>query len=387
MSATPSPPHDPRYQALDAWRGVACLMVVLHHAGFAVLWGEASGSSAGDWARWGVVWPLRQMDLGVPLFFVISGYCIAASLEGHRRRGASSWAFLGRRVKRIYPPYWAALLVFALTTWGLDRLGLHWLHDGGHSLELDSPFDLNRAQWLGNLTLTETWRPLAWRGPPASVFTRVGWSLCYEEQFYLVSFLVLLVAPRRLFGVLAAATGLIVGYRLFAFDSGWLAGIDGAFPYLWHEFAVGLGVYWRLVRADSAQGRRAIEGLLVALLGVGVATGYRETAVAGGFGLALIALRGWDRPAGWLGWVGRRSYSLYLIHLPVCTVGIEWLYGLGIVEFWPRVLVTIPLVSAASVLAGWAFFEGVESRFLNAPASRRLPGARPLAGETAGPPS
>ncbi len=82
-----------------------------------------------------------------------------------------------------------------------------------------------------------------------------------------------------------------------------------------------------------------------------------------------------------------RSYSLYLIHLPVCTVGIEWLYGLGIVGFWLRVLVTIPLVSAASVLAGWAFFEGVESRFLNAPAVGRPPGGQPLAGEAAGPPS
>ena len=88
----PSPPRsDPRYEMLDAWRGLACLMVVLHHSGFALSWDETSG----DPARMAVVSFLRLMDQGVPLFFVISGYCIAASLDGHRRRGASSWTFLG----------------------------------------------------------------------------------------------------------------------------------------------------------------------------------------------------------------------------------------------------------------------------------------------------
>ncbi len=382
----PPPLRDPRYATLDAWRGVACLMVVLHHAGFGLLWAKDSDPSAGEWARRLVVWFIGQMDLGVPVFFVISGYCIAASMDGHRLRGASSWEFLGRRVRRIYPPYWASLLFFVATVWGLDQLGLGRLHGGGHALRLFSPGELDWHQWLGNVTLTETWRPRVWGDPHTVVFTGIAWTLCYEEQFYLVCFAVLLVAPRRLFGVLAAATAAIVGYRVFAYDSGRMSYIEGTFFTLWHEFAVGLAVYWRLVRAPSTRQAHAVDAVLVALLVVGVLSEYRWAAVAAAFGLALIALRRAEPVAARLAWLaplraaGRRSYSIYLIHMLICIVGHEWLYGLGIVGFWPRVLVTVPVVSVVSVAAGWAFFEAVESRFLNPPRARG-PNERPVAGE------
>ena len=391
----PPPGHDPRYEMLDVWRGVACLMVVLHHSGFAIVLGDSDSS----WVRRAILDFVRLMDLGVPLFFVISGYCIAASMDSHRRRGASPWTFLGRRFKRIYPPYWAALLVFVATIWALDHAGLTWLHKGAHSLELKSPGQLGRAQWLGNVTLTEMWRVKVWGGMSTEVYTRVAWSLCFEEQFYFVCFLALLVAPRRLYGVIGGLTVAIVGFRVWAFDVGWLPNYRGMFLELWHEFAVGLLVYWRLVAAPSDRARRAVDAILAAVLVagliglarpdwevVGPIGKFRSTWVAAGFGLVLIALRGRDEAAGRLAWpgplraCGRRCYSIYLIHLPACTIGNEWLYSLGIVSFWGRVLVMIPLVSLAAVGAGWAFFRLVESRFLNPPANRK-PHARALAGE------
>src|SRR5262249_5807489 len=111
---------DARYETLDAWRGLACLMVVVHHAGYALGWAETTGS----WARWLTWLAVNRMNLGVTLFFVISGYCIAASLEATRRRGDTPWVFLGRRVWRIYPPYWVALLGFAAVTSALDAAWL-----------------------------------------------------------------------------------------------------------------------------------------------------------------------------------------------------------------------------------------------------------------------
>ena len=151
----PLPGRDPRYETLDVWRGVACLMVVLHHSGFYAL--QLVGG-VGHVAR-GVgsvdgrgVLP-KNMDLGVPLFFVISGYCIAASMDSHRRRGSSSWVFLGRRLRRIYPPYWAALLVFVVVTWALDQAGWNRLHNGAHSLELDSPGKLEPGSVAGQRDL------------------------------------------------------------------------------------------------------------------------------------------------------------------------------------------------------------------------------------------
>jgi peptidoglycan/LPS O-acetylase OafA/YrhL len=393
---------NPRYRLLDVWRGVACLMVVLHHAGFAVVFEPTSGSGAEAWLRWAVVGTLWRMNLGVPLFFVISGYCIAASVDATRRRGMRSLAFLGRRLWRIYPPYWAAFLWFAATTAGLEALGLDRLYHGGghHALQLDSPRTLDAAQWVGNLTLTEEWRPLVWRPPPRAVYTRIAWSLCYEEQFYFVCFLALLVAPRRLYGTLTAVTVAAVLLRVIAADVGRYHQIEGAFPALWHEFAIGLAVYWRLNVPSTAAARRAVELGLAALALYGLTgapatpVGY-STAVAAAFGLALVALRRWDEPlerARWLGPLracGRRCYSIYLVHLPVCTVGCLWLYERGLTGFWARALVTVPVVSAAAVAASWVFFAAVERHFLNPPIVARVAAtpasAGPLAGEAEAP--
>ncbi len=195
----------PRYQALDAWRGLACLLVVVHHAGYALEWSEAGG----DWARGLVVLAVRRMDLGVALFFVISGYCIAASADATARRGESAGSFLARRVWRIYPPYWFALLGFLLLVAGLDAAGLSRFYHGPLGVPLDAPRALDGWQWLGNLTLTETWRPHV-VGPPRQVFTGVAWSLCFEEQFYAVCCLILCVAPRRLFAGLGCVSAAIL---------------------------------------------------------------------------------------------------------------------------------------------------------------------------------
>jgi peptidoglycan/LPS O-acetylase OafA/YrhL len=378
--------YQPRYDALDAWRGVACLMVVLHHSGyFALSASETIGSSFDALSRWWMREFFRLMELGVPLFFVISGYCIGASMDRHRLRGNSSWGFLARRFRRIYPPYWASVLVFATTVWSLDKLGLTWLHHGQHSLELTSPGKLDGTQWLGNITLTETWRQTVLGGSPIEVFTRVAWSLCFEEQFYFVGFLVLLLAPRRLHAAMGWLTLVIVAYRAFAYDSGWIVRYRGTFLERWHEFAVGLFVYWRLVEARSSRQKILVDASLAGLWLVGLLWSYPSTAVAAAFGLLLIALRRFDeRPKvrtmpdgitsdhiptfGFFATIprvlkacGRRSYSIYLIHLPVCTVGNEWLIFLGITGFWPKVLVLTPVVSTAAVGAGWMFFRIVES--------------------------
>ena len=100
------PPRQPRYDSLDLWRGVACLVVVAYHAAvythsdaFETTL-RAHGGTAAEWllAAVGRFW------FGVPVFFVISGYCIAASADARapspnirntsptRRVARSSWA-------------------------------------------------------------------------------------------------------------------------------------------------------------------------------------------------------------------------------------------------------------------------------------------------------
>jgi len=359
---------DPRYRMLDAWRGLACLMVVVHHAGYALEKAEV-GDSWGRWLAWLLV---RRMDLGVSLFFVISGYCIAASADATARRGEDPWSFVRRRVWRIYPPYWFAVVGFGALIVGLNAAGLSRYYRGPLAVVLDPPGALEWRQWLGNLTLTETWRPHVW-GPERNVFTGVAWSLCFEEQFYLVCFLALCLAPGRLFRALACVTAAVAVVRVYAWQVGGLAGLAGTFPLLWHEFAVGLAVYYRLDPARRVWEKRLVDAGLAALLAAGLLTGGRSTAAAAAFGLALVALYRWDgrvASAGWLGpfrSCGRRCYSIYLAHLPVGVVGNQWLYEFGLTSFWSRALVMVPLASLAGVAAGWAFHAAVELRFLGPP--------------------
>ena len=59
--------------------------------------------------------------LGVHVFFAISGWCIAERLAKGRRTGESGRHFAAERFLRIYPTYWAALLVLVLV---LDTLAM-----------------------------------------------------------------------------------------------------------------------------------------------------------------------------------------------------------------------------------------------------------------------
>ena len=131
------------------------------------------------WLRGGLVTCLT-LNLGAPLFFVISGYCIASSLVSSRRKGTSPTRFLARRLWRIFPPYWASVLIIALVVVILDRLGLAWLFRTGVGLELAAPSSLSWSQWFGNVTLTETWRPLVGGNSFPSLLNRVAWALCYQ---------------------------------------------------------------------------------------------------------------------------------------------------------------------------------------------------------------
>ena len=211
--------RDARYRMLDVWRGVACLLVVVYHAGFAIDRTEVAGAAGS--ARWWLVALLRMGSLGVPFFFVISGYCIAASAEANRAKGLSAGAFLRRRFRRIYPAYWVAILGVVALVVGLDAVGLgRWHVETSKALRLQSPGELTASQWVGNVTLTETWRPLIWGVAENETFTRVAWTLCYEEQFYLVCFVVLALAPGRLFGAIGVLSAALIAIRVGAWSGG-----------------------------------------------------------------------------------------------------------------------------------------------------------------------
>ncbi len=375
-------PRAARYATLDAWRGLACLIVIVFHASYYAAPQEQTPDSrtlAGL-----VVAALRWTWAGVPMFFVISGYCIAATADSTRRSGAGLGDFFVRRLRRIFPPYWALWLLTALAI--TLRPGLFPTRD----LAIHAPSTLNAAQLVGNLTLTELWRPQLGGGPARFVLEH-AWTLCYEEQFYLACGLLLLLARRRFFlGVLLVSLATCalapwsfkdVGLPVDGFF------FDGSFLL----FAAGVMLYLRRNYASPAGGR-VLDALLV--LGALGAYFFRRHALAhfvmGGFerllaaqlmlgsafAVVLAATQRFDAlTARWrvvraLSFCGRMCYSLYLVHYPIASVLGAALAARGVRGVVPVLGVTIPLVVAAALVAGYAFHVTIERRFLNTPGPR-----------------
>src|SRR5690242_1386699 len=101
----------PRVKALDGVRGLAIVLVMIHHFTF-----MPKARPLVDLAAYSVS---KLGWSGVDLFFVLSGYLITSILIEYRGDARYFSAFYGRRVLRILPLYYAvvALTFFVLPRW------------------------------------------------------------------------------------------------------------------------------------------------------------------------------------------------------------------------------------------------------------------------------
>lgn len=109
--ARPAPPF--LTVSLDIARGLAALMVFCFHISNLI---TAASPTLGRLASYGY--------MGVPIFFVISGYCMAASAKQVLRKNRSAGSFLRKRFLRIYPPFWASILVIMAIPYLLAGLSI-----------------------------------------------------------------------------------------------------------------------------------------------------------------------------------------------------------------------------------------------------------------------
>jgi peptidoglycan/LPS O-acetylase OafA/YrhL len=111
ISGVPARTTGHRFHSLDAWRGLACLMIVALHASFYVRFDGLPETTRVEYPIGSrLLWAVSRMGIGVQLFFVISGYCIAATADNARQSRLGVPQYFIRRVRRIFPPYWAALV-------------------------------------------------------------------------------------------------------------------------------------------------------------------------------------------------------------------------------------------------------------------------------------
>lgn len=152
------------YPALDGFRALAILMVFFHHY-ITYFPGMDSKLAASGW-------------IGVDLFFVLSGFLITGILWDSKGKPHALHDFYIRRGLRIWPLYYGVLFVLFVLS-----LAAHWTLSGYYLLWV---FHLgNYARFVTNF--------------PVDFITKTGsgydtslvsfghfWSLCVEEQFYLL---------------------------------------------------------------------------------------------------------------------------------------------------------------------------------------------------------
>lgn len=369
-------PRSPRYESLDLCRGIACLMVVVFHAvAYVDSDPNANVASMGAWS----LAVAKQLWIGVPIFFVISGYCISATADKARRGRHAMGHFFLRRFRRIFPPYWIALGLSCVLVSAVET----WLSPGLFTDEISSvamPWSLTAGQWVGNVTLMEGWRPRIF-GPESSFQLGPAWTLAYEEQFYLVTGLLLLAAPTRLFRGAAIVSGLTVAIWLAA--RRWGFSVDGFFfDGRWLLFAAGVLVYHQLNYGTRIQ-QWLVNGFFLLCAGYfatfpsrhapEVGDLHQSALVASVFALGILLMQPWDE---WLSslaalrplrFCGTICYSLYLVHGPIVS-GISHALELhGVNGTLPTLLVTVPVCLLVSLAAGWGFHLAVERKFLNSP--------------------
>ena len=333
-----------RYHTLDAWRGLAALAVLAYH----------SINTVVTPGRGPITDLLLHGWLGVFVFFPISGYCIlAATCSG---RNPTSGQFLKRRWLRIFPTYWASIVVAVVVLVVANPFG--------------GAFDQLRApgwHWLSIATLTQTIT-----GMPNAI-NPVYWSLCYEEQFYLLVAGTLLLPARSRAAALLALSCATSAWRFMAGP----AAISGWFVDFWLEFAVGMAVFgW----SHPSFGRAWASAIILLSGAVAAWQGQLAPLASTAVAVMLLCLRQLDhvasrlRPVRLLAAVGAMSYSLYLIHVPVAGRVVNGLSRLveSPSDYWPLMLVA---ASAITIPVAYVFYRVVEVRFISRGQARLDPAA------------
>jgi peptidoglycan/LPS O-acetylase OafA/YrhL len=290
-----------RITQLDGLRAIAIITVFSHHA-----------------------FETRLTWMGVDLFFILSGFLITDILIRSRNRRILAYlgSFYARRVRRILPPY---LLLLAITC---VLFGVWWLKSWYYYLGFMNLLLLTHVKFPESLALL--------------------WSLAVEEQFYVVwPFIVFFFRERwiaRLAILLVILAPLLRWFCTPLFPD--YVPIYSETPFRMDLLAIGalVSVVWRKRRTlIETYGKY---GLLLSACGlsgfvlVGHFVQIRRTAntplsnfLAYEFslviclGLFLWALSGWRvgvLQLRLLQYVGRISYSLYLIHLT--TLIVCWKY-------------------------------------------------------------
>ncbi|WP_421739087.1 acyltransferase family protein [Caulobacter sp.] len=308
----PLKPDSDQMLHLDALRIVGALMIVVFHFNRFI---NLDG-------RWQLADDtIKSFSLIVDLFFVISGYVMAAIYTGRLTTPARYGDFLKKRVARLGPLHWLTLLAF---------IAIAAAGSAGLINERD-PSRYDASCIVPNILFIH-----AWGVCHAQTWNFVSWAISAEMGMYLALPLLFWITGR---GWIWTATGAAVSLILLA----WISRDGETFSQWTFNFGVARAVpgfllgmlAWQVrpVLAKLPAARFVMWGLLAAFM-VASSQGAPRTALlllmyAIGFaGVAADA-------AGHVGPVSKRlapwaqlSFTLYMLHPLVLKIALNWV-GFG----------------------------------------------------------
>lgn len=380
-------PH--RLHFLDGMRALAALWVMFGHLYlFAIGWQAQTLWAARPLNL------LMYMHLGVDVFLVLSGYCLALPAVRQGYRAAAGWpSFFTARALRILPPYLATLALILLVncfvplaTWGRNDLGL--------TATISAP-----VWWTNLLLLQDIYGQYNNINGPF-------WSIACEWHLYFTFPLLIWLLRRYGLGVLLAV-GVLLAWGLSWLSAAYprLPLVDASVPQPPHFILLFILGIAAAVLANGAEfgawrlrARRYLGWAVFLLLALLAGVLYRYPIVDGAsairfterfalvdpltglFSAALLVLLSAMAPGQWLRrlfeqrilvGIGGFSYSLYLVHIPLLATAYKFLlhwpaYGAlaPLAKLFGLVLLAVPLCLGFA----WGFARVFERRIRWRPA-------------------
>ncbi len=325
------------FPVLDGLRGIAAIAVMLTHY---------SMYTNKEMVGW-----VQSAYLAVDFFFVLSGFVVAHAYEKSLLSGKSFGWFMTRRLIRLYPLYWFGL------TLSLVTLGAKYL------LEQSGP-DSFPVSYIFSIFLLPT--PHAFIAPYDKIFLNYrnifpldgpAWSLSLEIGVNIIYALICRKLTMSWLAVFVALSGFVLARAMHHY-------YDSNLGWDWHTYAGGwTRVVWSffggilLYRLFRLKPRMNMPGWIAIILAAILMSIFARPFTPGWeYGLVnclitfpLLVWIGAKVKVGEIGrivcaWLGRISYALYIIHMPLLPILI-FVYKYGPIDIGTSIPLTI---------AGWA---------------------------------
>lgn len=340
-----------QFRSVDLFKIVAVQLIVLHHLAF---YGPMS-DQVELIAPALIAWLDDYARIAVQVFLVTGGFLAARSLSPLGTPGITRpWRTIGRRYLKLVPPF----LVATLLAVAASALASLWMTHAS----ISAPPTIRQLAA----------HALLLHGVLGYASLSAGaWYVAIDFQLYAMMTLLLwmsgVFATRRpalwlLPGlvVLLSALSLLVVNR----DAAW----DDWAPYFFGSYGLGAIAWWaRDLRRSPATARLLLGAMLLPAIAALMIDFRSRIAVAVVLACALVLINrsaigdAWnqDRRLDWIDRLGKMSYSVFLIHFPICLVVNAWFnhfapaeplwQGLGMLTAW-----------VGSLLAGALFHQWIE---------------------------